>query len=180
MKGMVFTEFLEFVERTWSPAMVDDLIDSCDLPSGGAYTSVGTYDHREMVKLVVALAARTGQPADDVLHWFGTGLFTSLATAFPVFVDEHRDAFSMLAGIEEVIHVEVRKLYPDAELPAFEISRPDARTLVLDYRSPRCMDALAHGLIDACVLRFGGGVQVRRAPLGATHADGSRFTLVQE
>jgi hypothetical protein len=42
------------------------------------------------------------------------------------------------------------------------------------------MDALAHGLIDACVLRFGGGVQVRRAPLGATHADGSRFTLVQE
>jgi hypothetical protein len=84
----------------------------------------------------------------------------------------------MLAGIEAVIHVEVRKLYPDAELPVFNVSRPDAQTLVLDYRSPRCLDALAHGLIDACVERFGGGVHVQRVPLGPTHADGSRFTLV--
>ncbi|MCE2949370.1 MAG: heme NO-binding domain-containing protein [bacterium] len=180
MKGMVFTEFLELVERTWSPAMADDLVDACELQSGGAYTSVGTYDHREMVKLVVELAARTGQRPDDVLHWFGGGLFGSLAASFPRFVEGYADALSMLAGIEAVIHVEVRKLYPDAELPVFEVSRQDARTLVLDYRSPRCMDALAHGLIDACVRQFGGGVQVRRAPLGPTHADGSRFTLVRE
>lgn len=180
MKGMVFTEFLDLVERTWSPALVDELVESCDLASGGAYTSVGTYDHREMVRLVVALSARTGQPPDDVLQWFGRGLFGSLAGSFPHFVDGHPDAFSMLAGIEAVIHVEVRKLYPDAELPVFEISRPDAQSLVLDYRSPRCLDALAHGLIDACVVRFGGGVQVQRAPLGPTHADGSRFTLVRE
>jgi len=180
MKGMVFTEFLQLVERTWSPAMVDDLIDACDLPSGGAYTSVGTYDHREMVQLVVQLAARTGRPADETLHWFGNGLFGSLSKAFPQFVAGHGDAFSMLSGIEAVIHVEVRKLYPEAELPAFEISQPDARTLVLDYRSPRCLDALAHGLIDACVASFGGGIRVQRAPLGASHADGSRFTLVRE
>lgn len=179
MKGMVFTEFLELVERTWSPAMADDLVESSDLASGGAYTSVGTYDHREMVKLVVRLAARTGQPVDEVLHWFGSGLFASLARAFPHFVDVHPDAFSMLSGVEAVIHVEVRKLYPDAELPAFVVSRPDADTLVLDYHSPRCMDALAHGLINGCVERFGGGIRVQRAPLGPSPADGSRFTLVR-
>ncbi|MCX7200840.1 MAG: hypothetical protein NTV17_00650 [Burkholderiales bacterium] len=41
MKGMIFTEFLELVERTYSPEMADDLIDASNLPSGGAYTSVG-------------------------------------------------------------------------------------------------------------------------------------------
>ena len=179
MKGMVFTEFLELVERTWSPAMADDQVDACDQASRGAYTAVGTYDHREMVKLVVQLAARTGQPVDEVLHWFGSELFASLAQAFPHFVGVHSDAFSLLSCIEAVIHVEVRKLYPDAELPSFEVSRPDGATLVLDYHSPRCMDALAHGLIDGCVARFGGGVHVRRTPLGPSHADGSRFTLVR-
>ena len=179
MKGMVFTEFLDLVERTWSPAMVDQLIDACDLPSGAAYTAVGTYDHREMVQLVVKLASLTGKSADDVLHWFGSRLFGSLGKAFPAFVDGQPDAYSLLCGIEGVIHVEVRKLYPDAELPVFDVHRPEPDTLVLDYRSPRCMDALAHGLIDACVERFGGGIDVRREPLGARPSDGSRFTLVR-
>jgi Haem-NO-binding len=44
MKGMVFTEFLELVERSWGEELVDELIESCELASGGAYTSVGTYD----------------------------------------------------------------------------------------------------------------------------------------
>jgi hypothetical protein len=49
MKGMVFTEFLEMVEAKFSADMVDDIISDSDLPNGGAYTSVGTYDHSELV-----------------------------------------------------------------------------------------------------------------------------------
>ena len=45
MKGIVFTEFLEMVEDKFSADMVDDIIDDCDLASGGAYTAVGTYPH---------------------------------------------------------------------------------------------------------------------------------------
>ncbi|MBA1333177.1 heme transporter CcmB, partial [Candidatus Endoriftia persephone str. Guaymas] len=44
MKGIVFSKFIEFVEERFSPEMADDIIESSDLPSGGAYTSVGTYD----------------------------------------------------------------------------------------------------------------------------------------
>ena len=54
MKGIVFTEFLEMVEDRFSLDMVDDLIDDCDLPSGGVYTAVGTYSHEEIVALVSA------------------------------------------------------------------------------------------------------------------------------
>ena len=58
MKGMVFTEFLEMVESTFSADMVDDIIDDSAPPSGGAYTSVGTYDHQELVGMVTASPAR--------------------------------------------------------------------------------------------------------------------------
>ena len=51
MKGMVFTEFLDFVGETFGGDMVDDIIEVSELPSGGAYTSVGTYSHGEMAAL---------------------------------------------------------------------------------------------------------------------------------
>ena len=45
MKGVIFTEFLEMVESHFSPEMADRIITAARLPSGGAYTAVGTYDH---------------------------------------------------------------------------------------------------------------------------------------
>ncbi len=36
MKGIVFTEFIELVEQTFSEDMVDDILEDCDLDSGGA------------------------------------------------------------------------------------------------------------------------------------------------
>ena len=52
MKGIIFTEFLEMVETEYGMDMVDRLIDSSKIASQGAYTSVGTYDHRELIHLV--------------------------------------------------------------------------------------------------------------------------------
>lgn len=42
MKGLVFTEFLDFVAALRGGDMVDDVIDDCRLPNGGAYTALGT------------------------------------------------------------------------------------------------------------------------------------------
>lgn len=34
MRGIVFTEFLDFVDQVAGPEMTDKMISSCDLPSG--------------------------------------------------------------------------------------------------------------------------------------------------
>ena len=60
MKGIVFTEFLEMVESKYSADVVDEILDDGTLPSGGIYTSVGTYDHGEMISLLSALGRHTG------------------------------------------------------------------------------------------------------------------------
>jgi len=60
MKGIVFTEFLEMVEAKFSPEMTDRIITESKVPSGGAYSAVGTYDHEEIVALVQALSRATG------------------------------------------------------------------------------------------------------------------------
>ena len=177
MKGVVFTEFLEMVEARFSADTVDDIIDAAQLPSGGAYTAVGTYPHEEMVALVVALSAQSGVAVADLLRAFGEHLFGRFVQGYPSFFTARNDAFSFLAGIEEIIHAEVRKLYPDAELPRFDVEQHSAHTLVLLYDSRRHFEDLADGLMRGCIAHFGGGITFTREPVGDGASRKERFTL---
>jgi hypothetical protein len=164
MKGMVFTEFLEMVEGRFSADMVDDIIADAQPPSGGAYTAVGVYDHAELVSLVVALAGRTGHSTHALVHGFGRYLFDRFLAMFPHFFEDVRSALDFLEGIEAVIHTEVRKLYPDVQLPSFECER-SADRLSMVYRSPRHLGDLAEGLIHGAVAHFGDNVDIARRDL---------------
>jgi hypothetical protein len=173
MKGMIFTEFLRLVEEKWDADMVDDIIDACDLPSGGAYTAVGTYDHQEIVALVVELSKRSGVEVPDLLRVYGQHLFSKLALGYPQFVGKTDSVLDFLEGVENYIHVEVRKLYPDAELPSFETKRLEPQVLEMIYRSSRHLDDVCHGLIEGCITHFKKEGTVEREPID----DGSRFVI---
>lgn len=177
MKGVVFTEFMEMVEQRFSADMLDDIIEDAQLPSGGAYTAVGTYPHEEMVALVVALSARSGAAVPDLLRAFGEYLFGRFAQGYPGFFKGQNDAFSFLAGIENVIHAEVRKLYPDAELPSFEVEYHDDRRLEIVYSSGRHFEDLAEGLILGCITHFGRPAVLRRETVGEGGQRRERFLL---
>jgi hypothetical protein len=173
MKGMVFTEFLEMVESKFSADMVDDIIDDSALPSGGAYTAVGTYDHSELVTMVGALAQRTGLPVPALVNAFGLHLFGRFYALYPSFFSGVSSALDFLEGIETVIHTEVRKLYPDAQLPQFDCAR-NVDGLDMVYSSPRHFGDLASGLIEGAMAHFGDAVSVTRIDL----PDGSiRFEM---
>lgn len=166
MKGMVFTAFLEMVEAKFSAEMVDDIIDDANLPSGGAYTAVGTYDHTEMISMVVALSKRTGIPAADLVEIFGENMFGLFYVGYPNFFADVPDAFTFLMGVDKVIHVEVLKLYPDARLPKFDCELNGA-SLTMIYQSPRCLADLAEGLIKGCGKHFGEKLHIERENLSA-------------
>lgn len=155
MKGLVFTEFLEMVELKFSPEMVDDIIDEAALPSNGAYTSVGTYPHSEMLALVHHLSKKTRLPIPVLIKVFGQHLFGRFVELYPVFFQNTYDAFDFLDSIEHYVHTEVRKLYPDAQLPTFDTTRSaDNSKLVMIYRSNHPFAALAEGLIEGCLSHF--------------------------
>jgi hypothetical protein len=154
MKGIVFTEFLEMVEGTYSTDMVDRIIAQADVPSGGAYTAVGTYDGAEMVKLAVALGEATKTPVPKLLESFGRHLFGRFVLLYPDFFRGCRSSFDFLPRVDGYIHREVRKLYPDADLPSIKARQIDPDTLAVTYSSPRCLATLARGLIEGCVAHF--------------------------
>src|SRR5690349_3154097 len=83
MKGIVFTEFLDFVAMTHGDEMVDDVIEDARLPNDGAYTSVGTYDHAQLQRLVAALSIRTNTDVPIVLRQFGRALCGRSRKGYP-------------------------------------------------------------------------------------------------
>jgi hypothetical protein len=177
MKGVVFTEFLEMVESRFSGEVVEELLSQCDLASGGAYTSIGTYDHRELVALVVALSERTGTPVPALVHAFGRHLLHRFTVGFPAFFATARDTFTFLARVEGYVHAEVRKLYEDAELPTFECVRPSADTMEMIYRSSRGFSDLAHGLIEATAEHYGEPLEITAEDLSGGAKTHVRFRL---
>ena len=78
----------------------------------------------------------------------------SFASGYPEFFRKYDTAFSMLEAIESDIHLEVRKLYPDAELPSFSTIRHSTERLELSYKSERPLASFCYGLIEACFTKY--------------------------
>lgn len=159
MKGIVFTEFLELVENEFGLNVLDSIIEKSDLNSGGVYTSVGTYPHGEMVQLVTNLSNEIDTPVDQLLFLYGKHFFTVLVSSYPAFFKSQDSLFSFLESIENYIHPEVLKLYPDAELPRFQTKR-DGSKLIMRYFSSRKMADFAHGLMVSSVEHFNEDVSI--------------------
>ncbi len=178
MKGIVFAEFNEMVEEKFGMDMVDDLIDATDPASGGAYTAVGTYDHQELVNMVLELSRRSNIPASELVKTFGRHLAGVFSTKFESFFTECPDTLSFLKRIDDHIHVEVRKLYPDAELPRFSFDDSNPEEFHLTYESLRNFADLAHGLIEGCAEHYGESYAIEREDLSDAEKTRVRFRIV--
>lgn len=160
MKGIIFNLLEqvvtdEFGEDTW-----EAMLDASGLE--GAYTSVGTYPHDELHQLVVAAASKLDKPADDVVRWFGRTALPMLAARYPGFFAGHDGAKSFLLSLNDVIHPEVRKLFPGAYAPTFDFESVDDDTVSMGYNSYRGLCVFAEGLVEGAAAHFGDAVSIEQ------------------
>lgn len=154
MKGIVFTEFLELVEEKFGLEMVDQIIDQSKLESEGVYTAVGTYEFSEMLSLLNNLSNNTSISIDNLLLVYAEHFFGVIKRSYASFLTQYNDPIEMISSIENHIHVEVRKIYPDAELPTFEVVEKKENFLVMIYRSSRAMHHFGLGLMNKTFEHF--------------------------
>ena len=177
MKGIVFTEFMEMVEKEFGFEVLDKIISLENLHSSGVYTSVGNYPHGDILAMVVKLSKMLEVPVPDLVKAFGRYLFRTFSRHYQVFFKDISDSITFLRGIENVIHSEVRKLYADAVLPSFECEIDDSGVLTMDYQSKRPFADLAEGLILECLDYYDDDVEMERmaGPTGDAHS--ARFLI---
>ena len=154
MKGIVFTEFLDLVEDKFGLEVVDKIITQSQLESNGVYTSIGTYKFSEMLQLLQHLSAHTSISIDDLLLVYAEHFFSVIENSYPGLLATYKDPIEMISSIEDHIHVEVRKIYPDAELPTFMVEEKTESSLIMIYKSSRAMHHFGLGLMNKTFEHF--------------------------
>lgn len=154
MKGIIFTELLEMVEVKYGPKTINSVLDKLKNETDGVYSSVGNYEHKELVLIFRQLSEETGVTLNHLLKEYGYYLFQKFIEYYPGFFEGVNHPLDFLESVDNYIHQEVRKLYPQAELPSFNCNRLNNNSLEMIYTSIRRMEEFAVGLIQGCLDHF--------------------------
>jgi len=177
MKGIIFSEFLDLVEDTFGLDVCQKMLDNSG--DEGAYTRVGTYDHKDLVKLIVSLSKLTGVSIEELQQVYGKSVFQTLYRSMPSLEGKSSDTFDFIKQVESYIHLEVKKLYAEASPPKFKFISNTESEMVMDYLSARCFSHVCLGLIQGCAAHFNESIYIQMIPI---QQDGSqvRFTLTKK
>jgi hypothetical protein len=174
MKGIIFSEFIELVEKTFGLAVCQDMLDENN--DEGIYSSTGTYNHLDLVKLIISLSKLTNISVETLQKIYGKSAFIGLLKSMPNLKLDSESTFEFITQVEQYIHIEVKKLYPESSPPKFDLISTSEYEMTLDYISARCLSYVCFGLIEGCAEYFNEKINIQ---MHAIQADGSqvRFTL---
>ena len=162
MRGVVFTELIEFVEDKLGFEIADKMIEHSHLDNDGIFTQGGNYPFSHMQKMLMSLSKITGKSPQELMEIFGEHLFHVLVKIYGKNIKEDNSALEFINSVEDYVHVEVKKLYPDVELPTFTTTYYENNTLKMIYKSEKRMDAFALGLIRSCGEYFGEKLEITK------------------
>ena len=95
----------------------------------------------------------------------------------PEYITSHSSAFELLKVLDDDVHVEVRKLYQDAEVPTFDYQDLSDNRMLFIYQSSRPLADCAHGLIEGCIEHFGETMTIERNDLPVATGAHTEFIL---
>jgi len=161
MKGIIFNLLEQVVSEEYDEKTWEALLDGAKLD--GAYTAVGSYPDEDLLALVGAASTALGTPADDVVRWFGRKAMPLMVQRYPQFFEGHESTRPFLLSLNDIIHPEVRKLFPGAYAPSFIFDESVPGKLSLSYVSQRNLCPFAEGLIDGAADHFGETVTIEHS-----------------
>jgi hypothetical protein len=151
MKGLVLNLLEETVRRHHTEAAWEAVLDAAEVD--GAFTTIGNYADDDFRALLAASARVVGQSESAFTRWFGERAIEPLAERFPKLF-AHTSTRAFLLTLNHIIHPEVRKLHPGADVPHFDYLPSTASTIVMRYASKRQLCAFAEGLIAGAATHF--------------------------
>jgi hypothetical protein len=153
MKGVVFTEFIEFTEEEYGFDTADEIVVD-ENGEDRIFTQGGNYEFEELVALVVSLHKISGDEVNLILFKFGKYLFGRLAKMASFLLKDAESSLELIEKVDTYIHIEVNKLYPDADLPKFRVISKDTNYLEMEYESEKRLEEFGKGLMVGCANYF--------------------------
>lgn len=147
MKGTVFIALNDMIESQYGMQVWEELLEEVKPICGGVYVATEEYPDEEVVRFVLSISKKLSLESSVVTRVFGHYLFGELNRKYTGFTNKPQTLYDFLDSIENVIHVEVRKLFPNACLPTIDCNIINTNEMIMTYHSERKLCFLAEGLI---------------------------------
>jgi hypothetical protein len=154
MHGSVFTQLERYVVAGHPAGTWEALLSRAGLRER-TYDPLDNYPDEEMTRLVDAVVEASGASRQGILEDFGAALAPALLRMYWSLVDESWRTLDVLEHTEANIHRVVRLKHARAAPPALEMARTRPGEVILTYRSPRRLCALARGIARGIAGHYG-------------------------
>lgn len=158
MIGYVFNTLETVVIEQFGEDAWDDLLEQAK--SDGVYHGLGNYPDADIVALVAAASEKLKLSVPDILRWFGDQAIPKFKLQWPDIFSRFDSLSEYIRSLNDIIHPQVKQLYPGAQVPYFELIEDTSEKTVIKYVSSRQMCHLAEGLIIGSAKEFNTEVKV--------------------
>ena len=156
MKGVIFNLLESLIVDKFGDEILEEIYAeahfSADVPPFGGPES---YPDSDWFAMATLLSEKMNLPVDDLVYELGKYMFPVLADRYPVFLDNLRSPLEFLKSVNDVIHVEVDKLFEQSNPPLIKVEDVNHNKARLRYYSERKLCKLVEGLLDGVADYFG-------------------------
>ncbi len=162
MHGIIFMGLKKYVDTklggdTWKNLLKESGIGS------KTYVPIQVYPDQEAIVLVSTASKMTGEPVPAILENFGEFIVPDLVDLYGHLIKSEWKTLDLIENTGELIHRVIRMKNPGANPPELECSRPSPDEVVITYKSPRKMCALAKGLAKGIAEHYDENILITEA-----------------
>lgn len=160
MKGVIFVSLLTMADEIFGEDIVDEILDTVPLESGGSYTAIGNYPSKELMVLAEQFGKRAGVEPGEFLRRFGRWLMPVLRREHPEFFLNKANCLELLEVVDSEIHPAVCMIHPGTHPPRIDVQRNGQDRVSLTYVSHRSLADFCVGLIQGCADSYGDDIAI--------------------
>lgn len=175
MQGIVFQVLEACYVDTFGPEAWEGVVTAAGAQHNYSYSD--SYADAELGRLVGAIQNAQGMTTTQALRWFGEQAIPHFHALAAELFDRYNACWPFLRSLNDIIHPEVRHLYPGVDVPDFEYPDADSDGKVIVYRSARRMCALAEGLLQGTAAHFGESIAIAQSRCMHRGDDHCRFQV---
>jgi len=155
MKGIVYNILENLIVEKFGDEVMEEIYDETEFTSDvPPFVGPETYPSSDLLLVVASLSQKTNLPVGDLVYEFGKYMFPVLAGKYPVFLEDMDTPLEFLKSVHEIIHIEVKKLFEDANPPTVMIEELTSNRAKVYYRSERKLCRLLEGLLEGVADHF--------------------------
>lgn len=179
MKGEIFNLLEKFISKGWGEASYEDIYDiaSSKLVTKEPFVGPGTYPDCDFTTLLETTVRKLSVSLPTAARAFGKFCYPHLAARVPDIIETFAHPKDLLMRIDDLIHVEVKKVFRDARPPRFSYRDVATDKLIMIYESPRRFYDFFEGLIEGVADEYRIKIDVKRKVVVTEGSEKCEFEL---